>query len=109
MADRMHRGRHGDKNDGWVKLGPVGNAEGVVWLMFAKKQPSDSGWIYAKLVADGSVRHKANYWLSWNGERFASGGDYVKLIDHRKDILDMAKAFMAKNGPEQDQFGNFYL
>ena len=55
----------------WVKVCDLGKFDGIGWMLYSKVPDADSPWQSFKLVADGVVPGKANYRLSWNGERFA--------------------------------------
>ena len=93
---RLYVGNPGNKNDGWEFVGCVGELENSDWVAYSKSQPSDGEWIYIKLSSTGAVPYKANYWLSWNGERFAKGGDIIKLLEHRPELHKMICDFMKK-------------
>jgi hypothetical protein len=67
----------------WSKYGDIGKLYGVNWILFIKVQDYDMPWQNFKLVADGVVPGKANYRLSWNGERFALHPHFVSLQEFR--------------------------
>lgn len=69
--------------DGW---GVVGRTEG--WVLYEKYDGNPNGWLNLKLVAANRSKHKANYWLAWNGERFASNKDIQFIKDHRRDLFE---------------------
>jgi hypothetical protein len=56
------------------------------WRMFVKEN-ADNGWASVKVVADGRARGKANYWLGWDGRRFANFKDTLALMQHRPELL----------------------
>jgi hypothetical protein len=56
------------------------------WSVFVRPQTSPD-WTTFKVCAQRPVLHKANYWLSWSGTRFAGGGDFDKLAEHRPELL----------------------
>lgn len=92
--EKTYFGNHGDGDDGWDRLGIVGRCDGVNWVAYRKEQPSGQEWDYIKVVADGRVPRKANYWLSWNGSRFGTGGDFLKMAQHRQELCNMVLSFM---------------
>jgi hypothetical protein len=98
---RTYSGNHEGEETGWIRLGEVGKFENVKWVLYRKPQPSGGEWDYIKLVANGRVVNKANYWLSWNGARFAMGGDFSKLAQHRNELCDMVVLFMEEFEDEQ--------
>lgn len=61
----------------WDLLGTV--VDGVRWLVYQRKAPG-SEWSTIKVVADGRVASKANYWLGWNGSRFGRQSDLFTLL-----------------------------
>jgi hypothetical protein len=67
----------------WSKVCDLGKFDGINWVMYSKVPDADSPWQSFKLVADGVVPGKANYRLSWNGERFALHPDFVSLQEFR--------------------------
>lgn len=97
---RRYLGNPGEESEGWSLVGCIGKLEKSNWVAYSKKQPSDGEWDYIKLSSLAPVPYKANYWLSWNGERFAKGGDIIKMIEHRPELYKMLCDFMAKNGPD---------
>ena len=92
--ERTYFGNHESEETGWIRIGDVGKCDGVRWVIYRKAQPTSDEWDYIKVVADGRVPRKANYWLSWNGTRFGMGGDFSKLAQHRKELCNMVLSFM---------------
>lgn len=92
--EKTYLGNHESEESGWSLLGYVGEDDGVRWAVYRKPQPSGQEWDYIKVVADGKVPKKANYWLSWNGSRFGSGGDFLKMAQHRRELCSMVLSFM---------------
>jgi hypothetical protein len=76
---QTHRGR--TPKEGWDFLSTI-ETEETPWAVFIRPQPSPD-WITVKVCAQQPVSFKANYWLSWSGSRFAGGGDFDKLAEHR--------------------------
>lgn len=67
--------------DGWVDVGKVPGRElrNSSWRIFMRYRENTEGWFDLKVFAEERVRHKANFWLSWNGERFAQRGDLYTM------------------------------
>jgi len=74
--------------EGWRDVGVINEVYGVSWTLYAKIE-KNYGWRALKLAANGKAPHKANYWLNWNGERLAQGGDLRKLKNGKPELLDM--------------------
>lgn len=83
MTDKMYKGKR-PRTGGWEQIGEV-ESEGR-WLVFVKDNP-DSAWVTVKLAADGRVPFKANYWLGWNGKRFAQQQDAFAIMQRRPELL----------------------
>ena len=73
----------------WSKVCDLGKFDGIGWMMYSKVPDADSPWQSFKLVADGVVPGKANYRLSWNGERFAVH-PHVELLQEFRPALAKA-------------------
>jgi len=64
--------------------------DGCTWLMYAITHTWNTPWLNCKLVADGDVPHKANYWMSWNfkDRRFNNNADFKIMLQHSPTLLD---------------------
>jgi hypothetical protein len=69
------------RGEGWELVSTI-ETEETPWAVFTRPQPSPD-WITVKVCAQQPVSFKGNYWLSWSGSRFAGGGDFDKLAEHR--------------------------
>lgn len=92
---RSIRGNIPPEKDGWVEVGklPGGKIKGTRWRVFFRGQNKSKEWILIKVVADGRAEGKANYWLSWNGERFAFLQDYKKMGIECPILMKEVKTF----------------
>lgn len=75
------------KGSGWQLAGTV--SDGVKWAVWLRD--GGNGWVTVKLAAAGTVRGKANYWMGWNGARFARTVDYEALKARRPDLVEPLK------------------
>lgn len=80
---KTRRGRM--RGEDWVLVSNI-ETEETLWSMFVRPQTSPD-WTTFKVCAQQPVPSKANYWLSWSGTRFAGGGDFAKLAEHRPELL----------------------
>ena len=55
------------------------------WFLFLTNKTDK--WKNIKLVKNGFDDNKANYYLSWDGERFSNNKDYEHLKEYRNDLL----------------------
>lgn len=83
------RGIHPVSED-WSLLAELTTGAKTLWLVYVRHDPS--GWTNIKIAAKAKAGRKANYWLGWNGERFARGRDLEFLMTHRpslyKDLVE---------------------
>lgn len=56
-----------------------------------------SKWQQVKVWSTEPVPHKANYWVAWNGERFANGTE-AKLLAKRKGLFERVERALKSNG-----------
>lgn len=87
MTERKYKGKK-PRTEGWEQIAVI--EDDVRWLVFVKDNP-DSGWMTVKLVADGRVPFKANYWLGWNGKRFAQVQDVFAIMQRRPEMLKVVE------------------
>ena len=83
MAVKNIKGKR-PRTGGWNEVGVVEDG-GQRWLVFIR--PTEE-WSTVKVVADGYVLTKANYWLGWNGSRFSRATDLVLLAQQRPAVLE---------------------
>ena len=76
---RKHKGNPAE-GDGWES---IWYGDGVEWTLAIK---AGGEWQQVKLAANGTVEHKANYWLAWNGERLARSIGLKLLEQNRPDL-----------------------
>ena len=80
----------------WTPIGEAGTHDGAVWLVAKRKKPTnDTDWRMVKVAAAGSVPRKANYWLGWDGKRFARGKDIAIMASGRPELLAAVHALFA--------------
>lgn len=80
--------------EGWSVL-----AENNGWLLQVKPPIVESDWVSLKLVSKISRAHSANFWLAWNGERFADSKEMDRLLLQSPEMAEwVAGVLMAKAG-----------
>jgi hypothetical protein len=80
-----------------VQIGVV--QDGVEWLVYMRPG-SGNGWDSVKVVANGRAPTKANYWLGWNGSRFASQHGLVMLLKRPVLAAGVEKLLVARAGAD---------
>ena len=90
MTDRMYRGKK-PRTEGWEQIAVL--EDDARWFVFVKDSP-DSEWITVKVVADGRVPFKANYWFGWNGKRFAQVQDTFAIMQRRPELLKVVQRLL---------------
>jgi len=88
---KLYKG-NAEVSEPWSYQGFVGHCDGVAWLLFSR--PGQKGWTMLKLVADGKAPTKANYWLGWDGRRFARSKDHALLQENRPQLRKALLAFL---------------
>ena len=86
---RRTRGRNPEAP--WVCIGDF-ELEGVPWGVFLK--PGED-WSGVKVCAQGRAASKANYWLAWNGQRFAHTAELAKAEGYRPAIIEHTRAVIS--------------
>lgn len=80
----------------WMLVGEAGKHDGALWLVAKRKKPTnDTDWRMVKVSAVGRAPRKANYWLSWDGKRFARGKDIAIMASGRPELLAAVHALFA--------------
>ena len=90
MNDKMYKGKP-PRSEGWERIGAI--EQDVRWLVFVR-QNADTDWLTAKVVADGRAQGKANYWLGWNGKRFAQQTDAFSIVQQRPELLEAVEQML---------------
>lgn len=82
----------GNAPDGGVVIG-----ESDEWTLYMNAKFSTDQWLSLKLVTKEKRESKGNFWLGWNGSRFAGGRDIQTLRSHyphlESMIVEMLDAF----------------
>ena len=96
---KSYAGHEPPVEDGWVDVGmvPGRKLRNSYWRIFARVQENQNGWIQIKVFADGWVKYKANFWLDWNGKRFASRWDFLKMQKNFPAMASRIKAFFPRS------------
>lgn len=87
MADRRYKGKR-PRTEGWEQIAVI--EDDARWLVFVKDNP-DNEWLTVKIAADGRVPFKANYWLGWNGKRFAQVQDTFAIMQRRPELFKVVE------------------
>jgi hypothetical protein len=80
VAKRFFDGNHPDEDSGWIRIGQIKREE---FDLSVYTKGWSNGWKSIKLVSNKRTPNKANYWLGWDGNRFANSGDYRKMVEHK--------------------------
>jgi hypothetical protein len=65
MGERSYKGNMPDPAIGWVMVRKIGIGD-ESWMIFRQSQEHSPDWANYKVVADGAVKRKANYWVARN-------------------------------------------
>lgn len=78
--------------EGYLVLGRA-RADGE-WLVYGKLKAGEA-WMTVKVVSAQPRAHKANFWIGWDGKRFAQHKDYVTLLQHHPDLVQAVEEVLA--------------
>lgn len=88
MATRKKRRFHGNcpaPDSGYEQVGVISDGE-ARFRVFVRPR-TDAGWFSIKVVAAEPVKGKANFWLGWNGTRWAHNIDERCLRERYPEFL----------------------
>lgn len=96
---KSYAGHEPPAEDGWKDVGmvPGRKLRNSYWRIFARRRDGVEGWIMIKIFSEEKVKHKANFWLDWNGERFACRGDFLKILNNFPAMASRIKAFFPRS------------
>lgn len=104
MSDLLFSGIH-PKTEDYLCIGKVSDFKNVEWLFYNRtfSKGNTGNWINFKLIADGNLKTKANFWLAYNfkEKRLAKSpasyyliekygelyGDLILFIEDHKDCF----------------------
>lgn len=85
MALKLTAGR----DSGFEFVRDVGEYDGVVWKLYRGSTWVGNPWQKFKLVAAEPVFGKANFHLSWNGERLGGGSCAMTLYKYKARLYSL--------------------
>lgn len=95
MNMKMYGGRRPDEADGWKLKVELKDGE-QKWLLFERCQAHSDDWVTYKVVADGRVERKANYWMVKNiktgQQAYPADMELMKL--HRVNLFKQVGAWI---------------
>jgi len=67
------------------------------WSVFSKPAKNNSDWATIKVVANGKVERKANFWFAWNIKlgSFAAGRDAKIMEEHFTELFVFVKDILS--------------
>lgn len=77
------------ESEEWKNLGYwVDQENKEEWFVFLKDQQHGNDWVTLKVVANGRVQRKANYWFTRNNQNGKIGfsRDLAIMADHRPQL-----------------------
>lgn len=95
MKEKMYGGRKPFEDDGWRLEKKIADENEQSWLVFSKPQEHSNEWVTFKIVADGRVPKKANYWVVKNlkTRQIAFPADMAMMREHRKVLHEKVEQF----------------
>jgi len=75
------------------------------FVLSERTDVAQSGWRNLKLETVKHRKQKNNWWLAWNGTRFAMNADTSKLEKHFPEAVAWVKAIMDTTPPHREAAG----
>lgn len=96
MNKKTYAGRIPDES--WSHLGKCVE-DGMEWGVYAKPQDHSDDWVTYKIVANGRVASKANYWMARNCKtgKIGFARDYLILQINRPRLFEMVDSIVSAN------------
>jgi|SRR6056297_1184143 len=91
---KQYQGNHPSEMDGWVFVGDLNVIAGRSWKVY--KKHSAESWFTVKVCCVGRRPSKANFWLSWNGDRMAKSKSYIAAIEYMPEIVSETQRLLEK-------------
>jgi hypothetical protein len=85
MALKLNEGR----DSGYEFVCDVGEYFGVHWRLYRGRTEPGKAWQKYKLAAADPVVGKANFHLSWNGERLGGGSCAMTLYKYKAKLYSL--------------------
>lgn len=86
---------HAPLGEGYVVLGRA-RADGE-WLVYGKIKPGEV-WMTVKVAAAQPRERKANFWIGWDGRRFAQHKDVVTMLQHHPELAKAVEDVLLGQG-----------
>lgn len=85
---KMYAGRRPDESEGWFFKTDIKDGE-KTWLIYQRPQSHNDEWVTYKVIADGRVEKKANYWVVKNIKtgQTAYPADMELMKQHRPNLF----------------------
>jgi hypothetical protein len=92
----MYGGKKPLPEDGWDHRVDLIDENQQVWIVFSKPQDHSDEWMTYKVVANGRVPKKANYWVVKNIKtgQLAFPADIAMMREHRKVLHQQLEQFL---------------
>jgi hypothetical protein len=101
---KMYAGNHPDASEGWTQLGEIYDGDGLPWAVY-QQDKNKKGWSDVKVAVWDDAPNKGNYWLVWNGSRFAKSSELEKMETHRSALASELRQLMAEYAePDADGY-----
>lgn len=96
---KKYLGRIPKHSAGWIEVLNLEDEDFSKWIVFKKTTDEKSEWVNLKMVCDGKVKGKANYWMSINSttKKFAVRTDNFVLAEKRPKLFLELTNFLNDN------------
>ena len=100
MSNTLFGGTH-PQTDDYLCIGKVSNFKNIEWIFYNRviNKGYTGSWINFKLVGDGFLSTKVNFWLAYNLEekRLAKTKESLYLKEKYEDLYEDLICFIEEN------------
>lgn len=92
---RKWEGNRPPRSEGWSYDGLLAETEGAAWLLYTRPVETRDDASAFKLIADGLVINKANYWFMLNEDAQVLVGKDIKVMKaNRPDLYKALRRYL---------------
>ena len=100
MRNVLFGGKH-PKTEDYLVIGKIGVFKNIEWIFYNRifNKKENTNWINFKLVGDGYLNSKTNFWMAYNYEekRLSNTRDSFYLKEKYSDLYNDLILFIERN------------
>ena len=88
---------HRPAADRWDLEAEIEDPVGVIWQVWIRRADiATTGYVNAKVAADGRVKHKANYWVAYGPNGMTKAKDVFIMKENSPWLFERVKDVLAE-------------